>query len=473
MIPGLEILNLHAQGGMAEVYRARGLGADGRMWPYAVKRILPEFTRDEMLRGMFVEEARIASLLLHPNIVRVYDLVRADNDDYYIVMEFLEGRDLAELGDKALEQGHRLPIWLCIHTAREMCKALNYATSQALDREGRPLGLIHRDISPHNIFVCFDGQVKLTDFGVAKVAQSKVLTQVGVTKGKFGYMSPEQLMSEKLDFRSDLFNIGILLYETLGGRRLFYGDNPSQFLQAMLRAEVPPLARELGVPAELESLMRRALAKDRAHRPATAQLFDDELRAIAERFGLEATQEQVATEVRSLMGTNALPPQRPLTTPMLPSVVAPANAEPSAVKRTSSKVVAARRQPVANRQGSTSGSRSQASPRLELSTAQAPSESDPQTLSLKASAQRTDSETESGESVASEPDGNQTETMKIPTRRATVIAVGGAGAKSLGGGASDSWDDATGEASANHPPDASVVKRSPRVVPLPSPKKKR
>ena len=97
MIPGLEILNLHAQGGMAEVYRARGLGADGRMWPYAVKRILPEFTRDEMLRGMFVEEARIASLLLHPNIVRVYDLVRADNDDYYIVMEFLEVRLAATL----------------------------------------------------------------------------------------------------------------------------------------------------------------------------------------------------------------------------------------------------------------------------------------------------------------------------------------------------------------------------------------
>src|SRR5688572_6848679 len=222
MIAGLEILNLHAQGGMAEVYRARGKGADGQVWTYAVKRILPEYTADPELRRMFQEEARIASLLVHPNVVRVYDLARSETDEFFIVMEFLEGRDLAEAIDKCNDGNRKLPIWLAVHCARQVLQALMYATTQARDRAGNLLGLIHRDISPHNIFVCFDGQVKLTDFGVAKVQQSNVLTQVGVTKGKFGYMSPEQLTSAGLDFRSDLYNIGILLYEVITCRRLFW-----------------------------------------------------------------------------------------------------------------------------------------------------------------------------------------------------------------------------------------------------------
>jgi serine/threonine protein kinase len=303
MIAGLEILNLHAQGGMAEVYRARGKGADGRTWHYAVKRILPELTQNAELRKMFVEEARVASLLLHPNIVRVYDLAKGENDDYYIVMEFLEGRDLAEVIDRAVEGGRTIPVWMCIHLARQVLAALVYATTEARDREGNPLALIHRDISPHNVFGCFDGQVKLTDFGVAKVAQSSVHTQVGVTKGKFGYMSPEQLLSEKLDFRSDLYNVGILLYETLTCRRLFSGDSPSQFLQSMLRGTVPALEPALGVPRELERLMRRVLSKDREERPASPQALDDELAAIAERFGLLATREHVAAELRAVFGS--------------------------------------------------------------------------------------------------------------------------------------------------------------------------
>src|SRR5581483_11908233 len=195
------------------------------------------------------------------------------------------------------------PVWMAIHVAREVLRALLYATMEARDREGRALALIHRDISPHNIFVTFDGQVKLTDFGVAKVAQSSVLTQVGVTKGKFGYMSPEQLMSEKLDFRSDLYNVGILLYEALTCRRLFFGENASQFLQAMLKGDVPPLDPKLRVPRELEHLMRLALSKERTQRPPNASVFEAELRTIAERYNLVATHEHVAGELRAIYGS--------------------------------------------------------------------------------------------------------------------------------------------------------------------------
>ncbi|HEY4223956.1 MAG TPA: serine/threonine-protein kinase, partial [Myxococcota bacterium] len=354
MIAGLEILNLHAQGGMAEVYRARGKGADGRTWSYAVKRILPELTSNAELRQMFIEEARVASLLVHPNIVRVYDLAKSELDELYIVMEFLEGRDLSEAIDRAIDLGRTVPVWAAIHCARAVLNALIYATTTAVDREGRALALIHRDISPHNIFVCFDGQVKLTDFGVAKVAQSSVLTQVGVTKGKFGYMSPEQLMSDRLDFRSDLYNVGILLYEALTCRRLFYGDNASQFLQAMLKGEVPALDPALRVPPELEALMRRALSKDRDVRPASAAQFDVELAQIAARYGLSASHEHVAAEMRTIFGSEvescaigpvssaSVPALRPATAPKrlasisaaLPEVVArriPAAAPPQIV----------------------------------------------------------------------------------------------------------------------------------------------
>lgn len=538
---------------MAEVYRARGKGADGRTWLYAVKRILPELTQDPTLRSMFVEEARIASMLVHPNVVRVYDLARGENDDYYIVMEFLEGRDLAETIDKASDERRPLPIWLCIHAAREVCKALIYATSQALDREGRPLGLIHRDISPHNIFVCFDGQVKLTDFGVAKVAQSNVLTQVGVTKGKFGYMSPEQLLSEKLDFRSDLFNVGILLYETLTGRRLFYGDNPSQFLQAMLRAEVPRLDAQLGVPAELEALIRRALTREREDRPATAQQFEDELRAIAERYGLLASREHVSNEIRAIFGSEIescpVPQQKPATAIKLASVSA---ALPAAVMRVPSQVVAVspeqvlesvsiatppsvrsalQRVPVSSAPSAQQPASAQqivptqaktrglSDPSAELASqvrasvdsvgrpaadrARERPRTRPQGPSLasatgsgsteRASSSMPRQGTSSVRPLPEEmvtphedprtmppdtvpPDSEKTGPgRQIPRRKPTVIVVGGAGAKPLKEQPSrdeGDWNDATSTSGDSFNVKPSVVTRSPRVVPLPSSKKK-
>ncbi len=302
---------------MAEVYRARGKGADGTDYFYAVKRILPEYTRDPEIKRMFIEESRIAACLVHPAVVRVYDLATAENNEIYIVMEFLEGKDLSEAIEKSEEKKQRLPIWFAIQVAMETLRALHYVTTQATDKNGRILGLIHRDISPHNIFICFDGQVKLTDFGVAKVQESELKTQIGITKGKLGYMSPEQLMGSPLDFRSDLYNVAILLFEQITGRQLFAGASTAEFLQAMVRGVVPPIPPGLQVPPDLESLIRRALDRDRARRPATALEFERELGEIADRYGLTAQAPHVAHQMRELYGKTEPPPQlvKPMTAP--------------------------------------------------------------------------------------------------------------------------------------------------------------
>ncbi len=311
MLAGLDILNLHAQGGMAEVYRARGRGSDGSEYFYAVKRILPEYTRDPEIKRMFIEESRIASLLIHPNVVRVYELATNDDEDLYIVMEFLEGKDLSEAIDEGQKKNKSLPVWFAIQIAREVCLALDYVTTKATDKNGKALGLIHRDVSPHNIFLCYDGQVKLTDFGVAKVQESSVKTQVGITKGKLGYMSPEQLMGTLLDFRSDLYNVGILLYEMIVGSPLFAGSSTAEFLQSMVRGLVPPISPHLQVPPELESLIRRALDRDRNRRPANAAEFLRELDVIAQRYNLSAQPGHVAHHLRELFGTPEVPRPTP------------------------------------------------------------------------------------------------------------------------------------------------------------------
>jgi serine/threonine-protein kinase len=336
VLPGLEILNLHAQGGMAEVYRARGRGADGSEYFYAVKRILPEYTRDPEIKRMFIEESRVASLLIHPNVVRVYDLATNDDEDLYIVMEFLEGKDLSEATEDGQKQNKPLPIWFALQVAKEVCLALDYVTTKAVDKNGRLLGLIHRDVSPHNIFLCFDGQVKLTDFGVAKVQESNIKTQVGITKGKLGYMSPEQLTGAALDCRSDLYNVGILLYETIVGKPLFAGASPAEFLQAMVRGVVPPIPSSAQVPPDLEALIRRALDRDRNKRPASGAEFARELETIAQRYHLTAQPGHIAHHLRELYGRPAPPrPATPLVAQprlksMMVATMSPPQAAPAA-----------------------------------------------------------------------------------------------------------------------------------------------
>ena len=298
----LEILDMVATGGMAEVYRAR-LG--GRL--LAIKRILPQFTRERELVQMFVDEAKVASRIRHDNVIRVYDLALTDGGEFYILMEFADGRDLADLMYAAGLKAARFNPALSTYVARQVLAALEYA-HQAADKDGRPMELIHRDISPHNVMVGFDGWVKLTDFGIAKVQHSKNQTVAGVVKGKFGYMSPEQARGKKLDGRSDLYNVGILLYEMLTGDRLFTGASDISTLDRMRAAEVPPLPPSLGCPTDLEVIIRKALSKGADDRFATAAAFDAALAECEQRCGLHAGTEDLSRVVTGLFGSGRKPP---------------------------------------------------------------------------------------------------------------------------------------------------------------------
>jgi serine/threonine-protein kinase len=294
----LEVLNLHAQGGMAEVYRARVAMPDGREKLFAVKRILPRLTKDPELRAMFVEEARFASMVHCPQIVEVYDLV-VDNDEYFMVMEFADGKDLAELSSFAAQRQVHVPAAVIMQVVRETLTALK-AVHGTLGPDGTLLDLVHRDVSPHNIIVGYDGSVKLVDFGLAKSARSPPTAVPNAISGKLGYMSPEQARGEPADARSDLFQVGIVLYEGLAGRRLFETESDLTSLERVSSRVVPPLPQELDLPEDLEELMRSSLAVDPARRPQSADAFGRTLASIAERYGLLAGRAHVAELVNAV-----------------------------------------------------------------------------------------------------------------------------------------------------------------------------
>jgi tRNA A-37 threonylcarbamoyl transferase component Bud32 len=303
----LEIVNLHASGGMAEVYRARVRDDDGVLHEYAVKKILPQFTRDADILRMFIEEARVAAFLHHECVVRVYDLCTSPSGEYYIVMEFADGKDFSDVIWEASQKRQVVPLGMTLLAAREVLRALD-AAWHASDERGQQLRLIHRDVSPHNVLVTWDGRIKLTDFGIAKVAASAHKTQLGVIKGKFGYMSPEQARGRPLDQRSDLFAVGILLYEGFTGQRLFEGPTDVETLEAMRAAKVPRLAPELNVPADVEAVMRQALAKDPDRRFASARAFESALTDAARRCGVELRPAECAATMRRFFPTLAQGP---------------------------------------------------------------------------------------------------------------------------------------------------------------------
>src|SRR5512139_2277258 len=215
-----QLLELIARGGMAEVHKAKSHGVEGFEKVLVIKSILPELSRDAEFVEMFVKEAKIAVSLSHPNIVQVFDLGRAD-DRYFIAMEYVAGTDLSTLLRRAAR--HELPLApaLSVFIASEVAQALDYAHRRR-DQDLQPMSLVHRDVSPQNILLGFEGAVKLTDFGIAK-ARHKVEenTQAGVLKGKYAYMAPEQARGEPVDARADLYALGIVLYECLSGTHPF------------------------------------------------------------------------------------------------------------------------------------------------------------------------------------------------------------------------------------------------------------
>lgn len=292
-----ELLERIATGGMAEIYRARMFGASGFEKQVVVKKILQSFTRDPEFVEMFIEEAKLASHLQHGNIVQVYDLGTTSGNDYFIVMEYVNGRDLGDLiyyaGRRKVEIGIRESVFI----AKQVCAGLDYA-HRKLDDDGEPLGIIHRDVSPQNVVLSFEGEVKLTDFGIAKARNRRQETQVGLIKGKYGYMSPEQARSGKLDSRSDIFNVGILLYELLIGERLFEGTSDFSTLNLMRSAAVvSPKQLRGDIPEGLDEIVMKALAAEPKDRYQSAADMD---RALT-RFSFEMSLVASATDIARLM----------------------------------------------------------------------------------------------------------------------------------------------------------------------------
>jgi len=263
-------------GGMAEVWRGKVFGAGGFERLVAIKRILPNIAEDEEFISMFQDEAKISVQLTHANICQIYELNRI-GPSLYIAMEYVPGKDLRSIFERARKKGEPPPVPLVCYVIGKLCEGLDYAHRKK-DQHARDLNVVHRDVSPQNVLISFEGEVKVIDFGIAKAAGKVTKTQAGILKGKFGYMSPEQIRGLPLDRRSDVFAIGVCLYELLTGERLFVGDSDFQVLEKVRKAEVlPPSTYNRKIPEALERIVLKALAKDPADRFQYASELADEL----------------------------------------------------------------------------------------------------------------------------------------------------------------------------------------------------
>ncbi len=277
----LERINV---GGMAEVFKAKAFGVEGFERLIAVKRILPTIAEDVEFIDMFIDEAKIAVQLSHANIAQVFDLGKV-SDSYFIAMEYVQGKDVRAIFDRARKRGRPIPIPMTCYIILKMCDGLDYAHTKR-DDSGSELNLVHRDVSPQNILISYDGDVKIIDFGVAKATGKAGKTQAGILKGKFGYMSPEQVRGESLDRRSDIFAMGIVLYELLTGERLFVGESDFSTLEKVRKVEiVPPTTYNPKIPAELEQIVLKALAKDVDERYQTALDLHDDIQSFVYTSG--------------------------------------------------------------------------------------------------------------------------------------------------------------------------------------------
>ena len=286
-----------ALGGMAEIFRAKSVGAEGFEKIVVVKRILPHFCEDESFVTMFQDEARVAAHLNHANVVQIFDFDQVDGL-FYIAMEYVEGQDLKRVLDFGAKNGPPLSIAQAVLIMIEAGQGLDYAHKREVD--GQPLNIIHRDISPHNMMVSYNGEVKIMDFGIAKAASRSTKTRVGTVKGKCAYMSPEQARGRPLDGRSDLFALGVCLWEMLSGKRLFVGESDFETLNNVLKAEVPSLTEmNPEVPADLDRIVQRSLAKEREDRQRDVSEFVGDLR----RWFYSTVPDPSAVSLRNYMHT--------------------------------------------------------------------------------------------------------------------------------------------------------------------------
>ena len=274
-----QLLEKIGAGGMAEVYKARMRGEQGFEKIVAIKRIVPHMATNAEFVTMFVDEAKLAAQLNHNNITHIYDLGKVDAW-HYIAMEYVEGKDLRTLLKLGKERGFPLPAELALFIAAKIANALDYAHRRPAP-DGSELNLVHRDVSPQNILISDEGDIKLCDFGIAKAASKVSTTMSGALKGKLQYMSPEQAWGKRLDRRSDIFSLGSVLYEMLTGAPLFEGDTDMSVLESVREGEVaPPTSRGVEVPKRVDQIVLKALAKNPQERYQNASEFEKDLHAV-------------------------------------------------------------------------------------------------------------------------------------------------------------------------------------------------
>jgi serine/threonine-protein kinase len=268
---------------MAEIYRAKTFDANGYAHLVAVKRVLAHLAEDDDFIQMLVDEAKIAGLLKHSNIARVYEFARA-HGEYFIAMEHVDGKDLRTILERCRQQQRPVPPQHTAWIASEVAAAL-HAAHTAVDRSGQPLRIVHRDVSPSNVICAYTGEVKLCDFGIAKATLSKVNTKTGVIKGKVKYMSPEQALGRRLDHRSDIFSLGSCMYEMLTRVPPFTATNEMDLLIKVRDARYRPVSELApGVPPELEAITDKCLARSRANRYQTTQHVREALRGFLKKY---------------------------------------------------------------------------------------------------------------------------------------------------------------------------------------------
>ncbi|MBL8940938.1 MAG: serine/threonine protein kinase [Archangium sp.] len=323
-----------AVGGMAEIFLARQAGIENFEKTIVIKRIRPHLSKQPNFVKMFLNEAKLAAQLNHPNIVQIYDLGKI-GESYFIAMEYVFGRDMRRIIPKADSMGIPFPMVYALKIASSVCEGLYYA-HQKTDTYGTALSIVHRDVTPENIFVSFDGTVKVLDFGIAKATNQIEQTRAGEIKGKLSYMSPEQCMGKQLDCRSDLFSLGTVLYEWLTGFKLFTGDSEVAILKSITEGKIyAPSYFKADIPEAVEAILMKGLEKDRERRYQTAwdmqydidqflsqyeftpsnihlsnflkQLFDDELEEEKQRLSSlrapAASPEEVIEEADEIIST--------------------------------------------------------------------------------------------------------------------------------------------------------------------------
>jgi serine/threonine-protein kinase len=287
-------------GGMAEVFRAESEGLQGFRKQVAIKRVLPNLSSKKKFISMFLDEARLSAQLSHSNCVQVFDIGVGDSA-FFIVMEFVDGGNLKSIIEHIKKTGRDFPVEAAVYICLDICKGLAYA-HELTDSSGVPLHIVHRDMSPPNVLITKYGEIKIVDFGLAKANSQLEKSEPGIIKGKFSYLAPEAAMGQDVDARTDIFAIGIMLWELLASQRLFLGDTDFQTVKKVQAAVVPSISQiNKKVPKDLETIIAKALAREPAARYQTARDLGLDLTRFLFRFGIPVSNFEIGKLVQGAM----------------------------------------------------------------------------------------------------------------------------------------------------------------------------